>query len=190
MAIDRRAELYEFLKTVLDPQLFSFDDAIKKVGVKAPINPEDVKNLTDFVKSMLKNVLKPDEVATADRTIGAGTFKIFGGYVDIDRTLRVNERGELGVAEFPANEDVVCEQPKIENYVVSVGGIDGGFKVVSVVDGVETVEKFGLDKKEPESISDLKKEVEALKLENGEIRKQMQALKRLIEESIESCVKG
>ena len=156
-----RSELYEVLKTILDPDIFSFDDDLEKIGVKVPIRSENVKNLSDFVKSMLKNTCRPTPVGPIDRTVGNGTFKIFGDFVDHDETLTVGIDGRLGVAQNP-------HKPEDFDAVLSIEETKGGLEVTTKVGDATKTKTIEWPTQKPTEC-EMSPEIEAkfLKIEEG-----------------------
>jgi hypothetical protein len=89
-----RDDFFYILSTVLAGEGFKLDETKKTVSIKLPVTSDNVEGLTDVVKSVFKNVLKPAQ----------SSYKIFGDFIDYDSTLKVNEKGELGVSDSASSE--------------------------------------------------------------------------------------
>jgi len=205
-----RERLYELLKTILDGRVFGFDDDLCIIKVKVPVDPNDVKGLSDFVKSMLKNTCRPFPIPDVDRHIGDGSFKIFGDFVDHDETLKVGVDGRLGVdvnALDPMHGvDRVLAFDVADNKVI-VTTMEGGERVVREYDVV--ISECKPDKHQPKKVilpvpipddettkkiidANLKTQTEIveLRMENASLRRQLNDFKKYMDEQLATCVRA
>ena len=173
-----RERLYELLKTILDGRVFGFDDDLCIIKVKVPVDPNDVKGLSDFVKSMLKNTCRPFPIPDVDRHIGDGSFKIFGDFVDHDESLEVGVDGRLGVVGHPFSRLPVRE-PETFDAVVSIREVPGGFEATTRRDGVARADviRWPRPPKPPAVPPELLADVEKLKADVAEIKEKIDETK-------------